>query len=132
MGSEMCIRDRNIDPAISDRPGRFDRIIDVPLPNTRQRHTMIQNILAKMPTEEIGKSVISSVAKKSEGLSGAWVREVVQCALIEAIYEGKDKLCGRNLETGLADVLKRRGMAYQPTPNLSDVIDSKNAEVYTV
>ena len=122
----------NIDPAISDRPGRFDRIIDVPLPNTRQRHTMIQNILAKMPTEEIGKSVISSVAKKSEGLSGAWVREVVQCALIEAIYEGKDKLCGRNLETGLADVLKRRGMAYQPTPNLSDVIDSKNAEVYTV
>tara|TARA_B100000575_G_C23126472_1_gene652723 strand:+ start:1199 stop:2653 length:1455 start_codon:yes stop_codon:yes gene_type:complete len=122
----------NIDPAISDRPGRFDRIIDVPLPNTRQRHTMIQNILAKMPSEEIGKSVISSVAKKSEGLSGAWVREVVQCALIEAIYEGKDKLCGRNLETGLADVLKRRGMAYQPTPNLSDVIDSKNAEVYTV
>ena len=122
----------SIEPAISDRPGKFDRIIDVPLPNTQQRHTMIQNILAKMPTEKIGESVISSVAKKSEGLSGAWVREVVQCALIEAIYEGKDKLCGRNLETGLADVLKRRGMAYQPTPNLSDVIDSKNAEVYTV
>ena len=65
----------NIDPAISDRPGRFDRIIDVPLPNVKQRELMIQNLLTNMPSEDMPKSVISAVAKKSEGLSGAWLRE---------------------------------------------------------
>ena len=121
----------NIDPAISDRPGRFDRIIDVPLPNVRQRRKMIQNLLTKMPSETITEEIVSMVAKKSEGLSGAWVREVVQCALIEAMYEGKDKLSGNNLQTGLEDVLRRRGMAYQSTPNLAQRLESRNAEVYT-
>ena len=59
------------------------------------------------------------------------MREVVQCALIEAMYEGKDKLSGNNLQTGLEDVLRRRGMAYQPTPNLAQRLESRNAEVYT-
>ena len=34
----------NIDPAISDRPGRFDRIIEVPLPDKAQRKEIIQNL----------------------------------------------------------------------------------------
>ena len=84
-----------------------------------------------MPSEKISKNIISIVAKKSEGLSGAWVREIVQCAFIEAMYEGKDKLSGNNLQTGLQDVLKRRGMAYQSTPNLAQRLDNKNIEVYT-
>ena len=37
----------NIDPAISDRPGRFDRIIDVPLPNFAQRIGIILTFSAK-------------------------------------------------------------------------------------
>ena len=71
------------------------------------------------------------MAKKSEGLSGAWVREVVQCALIDAMYEGKDNLSANNLQSGLEDVLKRRGMAYRSTPNLAQRLDNRNAEVYT-
>ena len=122
----------NIDPAISDRPGRFDRIIDVPLPNVKQRELMIQNLLTNMPSEDMSKSVISAVAKKSEGLSGAWLREVIQCSLIEAIYEGKEEIGVKNLEDGLVDVLKRRGMAYQPTPNLAELFDSRRADVYTI
>ena len=78
------------------------------------------------------KSVIAAVAKKSEGLSGAWLREVIQCSLIEAIYEGKERIGVKNLEDGLVDVLKRRGMAYQPTPSLGDLFDSRRADVYTI
>ena len=43
----------NIDPAISDRPGRFDRIIDVPLPDAEQRINILANLLAKMPTDNL-------------------------------------------------------------------------------
>ena len=122
----------NIDPAISDRPGRFDRIIDIPLPTKEQRSKIVKNILAKMPTEIIDDSVISELARKSDGLSGAWIREAVQSAFIEAIYQGKQTLDSINLKNGFKDVLKRRGMAYQSTPNLSLTIENKNAEVYTM
>ena len=74
----------NIDPAISDRPGRFDRIIEVPLPDRAQRKEIIQNLMRNMPTKIVFK-VIDKVASKSEGLSGAWIREVVQTSMIEAI-----------------------------------------------
>ena len=121
----------NIDPAISDRPGRFDRIIDVPLPNYSQRAGIISNILGKMPTENISEKDIAKVANSSSGLSGAWIREIVQTAMIEAIYSGREKVSAVDLELGLEDVLSRRGLAYKSTPNLSSEIKSKNAEIYT-
>ena len=122
----------NIDPAISDRPGRFDRIIEIPLPNNKQRLKIMENILLKMPSETIPRTTLTEISRKSEGLSGAWVREIVQSAFIEAIYQGRERLNAKDLQEGLADVLKRRGMAYQSTPNLAQVIESKNAEVYTM
>ena len=121
----------NIDPAISDRPGRFDRIIDVPLPNYSQRSGIISNILAKMPAEEISESEIAKIANRSSGLSGAWIREIVQTAMIEAIYAGREQVSAADLELGLKDVLVRRGLAYQSTPKLASEIEAKNAEVYT-
>ena len=46
----------NMNPAISDRPGRFDRIIDVPLPSKEQKRMIIQNLLSsylmKMSTNQ--------------------------------------------------------------------------------
>ena len=121
----------NIDPAISDRPGRFDRIIDVPLPNYSQRSGIISNILAKMPAEEISESEVAKIANRSSGLSGAWIREIVQTAMIEAIYAGREQVNAADLELGLKDVLVRRGLAYQSTPKLASEIERKNAEVYT-
>lgn len=122
----------NIDPAISDRPGRFDRIIDVPLPSKEQRRMIIQNLLSKLPHENVSKSILSDVARRSSGLSGAWIREVVQTGLIDAFHEGREKVTGKDLLAGLDDVLKRRGLAYRTTPNLNDHFSSKNSEVYTV
>jgi ATP-dependent 26S proteasome regulatory subunit len=92
----------------------------------------MENILLKMPSETIPRTTLTEISRKSEGLSGAWVREVVQSAFIEAIYQGRERLNAKDLQEGLADVLKRRGMAYQSTPNLAQVIESKNAEVYTM
>tara|TARA_B100000700_G_scaffold32238_1_gene30839 strand:- start:961 stop:2484 length:1524 start_codon:yes stop_codon:yes gene_type:complete len=118
----------NIDPAISDRPGRFDRIIEVPLPDKAQRKEIIQNLMRNMPTKIVSGKAIDKVAAKSEGLSGAWIREVVQTAMIEAISEDREEILVCDLEQGLKDVLQRRGMAYKATPRLSDS-GSRNSEV---
>ena len=118
----------NIDPAISDRPGRFDRIIEVPLPDRAQRKEIIQNLMRNMPTKIVSGKVIDKVSSKSEGLSGAWIREVVQTAMIEAISNDREEILAEDLEEGLKDVLQRRGMAYKPTPRLNDS-NGRNSEV---
>ncbi len=118
----------NIDPAISDRPGRFDRIIEVPLPDRTQRKEIIQNLMRNMPTKIVSGKVIDKVSSKSEGLSGAWIREVVQTAMIEAISNDREEILACDLEEGLKDVLMRRGMAYKPTPRLNDS-GGRNSEV---
>ena len=119
----------NIDPAISDRPGRFDRIIQVPLPGKEQRKQIIQNLLKVMPSEKITNKNLVSIASRSSGLSGAWIKELVQTSFIEAISNGREKVTLADLEYGLQDVLGRRGMAYIPTMTLKGN-KSDNSSVY--
>ena len=125
------IHTENIVPAISDRPGRFDRIIEVPLPDKNQRKEIIQNLMRNMPTKIHSGKAIDKIASKSKGLSGAWIREVVQTAMIEAISDERCEIDVCDLESGLKDVLQRRGMAYKPTPGLN-VDGGRNTEVSVV
>jgi ATP-dependent 26S proteasome regulatory subunit len=122
----------NIDPAISDRPGRFDRIIEIPLPSQSQRKKVLRNYLRKLDCEEGIEETVATVDKSTDGLSGAWVREIAQTALIEAMYNGRQEIGKEDLISALKDVLKRRDMAYQPTTSLSLKISQKNAETYTM
>ena len=115
-----------VSPIVMDE--LFDRIIEVPLPDKAQRKEIIQNLMRNMPTKIVSGKAIDKVAAKSEGLSGAWIREVVQTAMIEAISEDREEILVCDLEQGLKDVLQRRGMSYKATPRLSDS-GSRNSEV---
>ena len=55
----------NIDPAISDRPGRFDRIIEVGLPKPTQRREIIEILLRKYPVAKITKTTVNHLVKHS-------------------------------------------------------------------
>ena len=44
------------------------------------------------------------------------------------ISHDRDEILAEDLEEGLKDVLQRRGMAYKPTPRLSDS-GGRNSEV---
>jgi ATP-dependent 26S proteasome regulatory subunit len=84
-----------------------------------------------MPTKIHSGKAIDKIASKSKGLSGAWIREVVQTAMIEAISDERCEIDVCDLESGLKDVLQRRGMAYKPTPGLN-VDGGRNTEVSVV
>ena len=119
-----------IDPAIADRPGRFDRIVEVGLPDKEQRFHILHHHLKPMnvaPT--VNRGVIERLAKTSDGLTGAWLREVVQSALIASIAEERDIITKDDLTASLKDILKRRGMAYRVGQYDSDSKESANAYV---
>ena len=90
------------------------------MPDKSQRKEIIQNLIRNMPSKMTRNDAIERIASKSSGLSGAWIREVVQTALIEAISNGREEIEVSDMEFGLKDVLERRGMAYKPTPRLGD------------
>ena len=97
-----------------------------------QRKKVLLNYLRKLECEDGIEQIVARVARSTDGLTGAWVREIAQTALIEAMYNGKKKIAKEHLISALKDVLNRRGMAYQPTTNLSAKISEKNAEPYTM
>ena len=109
----------NIDPAISDRPGRFDRIIEVGLPKPTQRREIIEILLRKYPVAKITKTTVNHLVKHSSELSGAWIREIVQSALILAISQQRREIMDSDLIESIGDVLNRRGLPYKPTPVLN-------------
>jgi transitional endoplasmic reticulum ATPase len=67
----------NLDPAFR-RPGRFDRIIFVPPPDTESRASILQLKLNNKPTEAID---FNSIAKRTEHYSGADIDAIIDIAI---------------------------------------------------
>ncbi len=119
-----------IDPAIADRPGRFDRIVEVGLPDKEQRfHILHQHLKSMDVAPTVNREAIERLAKTSDGLTGAWLREIIQSALIASISADRDLITKEDLTASLKDILKRRGMAYRITPYGAAAQESANAYV---
>jgi ATP-dependent Zn protease len=73
-----------IEPALL-RPGRFDQLIYVPLPNEKGRQEILSTALSKAPLD--GDVVLAELADMTEGLSGADLQEVCKRACKFAIRE---------------------------------------------
>ncbi len=72
----------NLDPAFR-RPGRFDRIVFVPPPDTASRESILRLKLKNKPTATID---LQTIAKKAEYYSGADIDAIIDIA-IEQILE---------------------------------------------
>jgi cell division protease FtsH len=82
-----------LDPALL-RPGRFDRHVEIPLPNLKERAAILA-VHAK------GKSLASDVdfavvARSTPGFSGADLANLVNEAAIFAVRAGRDQITGED------------------------------------
>lgn len=78
-----------LDPAIL-RPGRFDRIIHVPLPDINGRMEIFRIHLSKMSLEE--DINVRQLAELTEGFSGADIKAVCVEAGYNAIRDGRTRV----------------------------------------
>jgi len=92
----------NLDNALADRPGRFDLRINFDLPNYELRDHILKKYLSDV-TEE--KLEISSLIKKTEGLSGAYLREIIITAYMISL-EKKGEVTQEILEEAANSVLE--------------------------
>ncbi|NPA38382.1 MAG: CDC48 family AAA ATPase [Candidatus Nanohaloarchaeota archaeon] len=77
-----------IDPALL-RPGRFDRIIEIPLPDEKARLEIFKVHTRKMPLAKDVK--LEELAKETEGFTGADIEAVCREAAMNALREARAK-----------------------------------------
>jgi len=77
-----------LDPAIL-RPGRFDRLIEVPLPEKKGRETIFGIHMKNMPLHKID---FDSILTKTDNFSGAEIKAVCTEAGYFAIRENRKKV----------------------------------------
>jgi hypothetical protein len=74
-----------IEPAIKDRPSRFDVVLEIGLPRVEARRQILEQQLRHVVVDA---HLLDAAAIATDGLSGAQVREVSILTLQEAIYRG--------------------------------------------
>ena len=81
------------------RPGRFDRMIHIPLPDDEGRLSIMKIHTRGM---NIGKEVdLMDIAKRSEGLNGADLRAVCMEAGMFAIRSGHEQVMQEDFDKAL-------------------------------
>ncbi|HEU98109.1 MAG: proteasome-activating nucleotidase [Fervidicoccaceae archaeon] len=105
-----------LDPAIL-RPGRFDRIIEVPLPDKKGRYEIFLVHVRKM---NIDKSVdIGKLAELSEGFVGAEIKATCVEAGYFAIREGREKVKMEDFLRALEKIKERKKQTSLEVPQVS-------------
>jgi cell division protease FtsH len=90
-----------LDPALT-RPGRLDRLIQVPAPDRRGREQILKVHTAGKP---IGDDVdLNRIALRTPGMAGADLEQVVNEACMEAVRAGVSVVSGDHFDAALATV----------------------------
>ncbi|MGC8586206.1 MAG: CDC48 family AAA ATPase [Candidatus Micrarchaeia archaeon] len=90
-----------IDPALL-RPGRFDKIIEIPLPDEKARYEIFKVHTRKMPLDKDVK--LEELAKQTENYTGAEIENIVREAGMNAIRSNRDKVNKHDFEVAMQEV----------------------------
>ena len=88
------------------RPGRFDRIIEIGLPDSSARNKILKILTKNMP---LSKSInLKQIANKTEGFSGAELKALVMEAGMKAISEGEKSVSESDFSLALSTIEDNR------------------------
>lgn len=91
-----------LEPALAMRPGRIDQAVEIKLPDADSRRRLFELYLGGVPTGEIA---IDPLVEATDGVSAAFVRELVRRAVLLAADESDDgprPLESRHLDQALS------------------------------
>ncbi|MCL4404477.1 AAA family ATPase, partial [Candidatus Marsarchaeota archaeon] len=90
-----------IDPALL-RPGRFDKIIEIPMPDEEARLAILNVYIKRMP---VAKDVnVHELAKATEGYTGAEIENLTREAGMNAIRANRNEVTAKDFEQALREI----------------------------
>ncbi|GAM18794.1 hypothetical protein SAMD00019534_019690, partial [Acytostelium subglobosum LB1] len=104
IGATNC--PETLDPALT-RPGRFDRIIAVPIPDFKGRKDILEYYLSKVIHN---KAEINSdkIARATPGFTGADLSNLINTAAIKAVLHGQEEVSLKLIDEARDDILMGR------------------------
>ena len=98
-------RVQDLDSALL-RPGRFDRIIRIPVPNKKSRGQLLDYYLGKVKFAGFAnKSEKEDLLDCSRGMTGADIKNMVNQAALLAVSSGKSQVSGEQLQIAIDKIL---------------------------
>ena len=97
------------------RPGRFDRVIEIPLPNEEARASILEIHMGRMPKTK-GVS-IDYLVSGTEGFSGAELKALTVEAGMCAIREKRKRATKSDFSNAMKSVIKKRSDKKGEAPN---------------
>jgi AAA+ superfamily predicted ATPase len=82
----------SMDEALINRPGRFHNKVLVPYPDPEDRKTMLHKFLSAMnahPDPSVGKESVETVINMTGGLTGDYIKDLVNTVCLHAIEDGR-------------------------------------------
>lgn len=86
------------------RPGRFDRIIEVPVPNYEGRLEILKIHTSRMSMDE--NISLQDIATKADGATGAELKAICTEAGMYAIREGRDHIVASDFDHAINKILE--------------------------
>ena len=94
-----------MDPAIL-RPGRFDRLVEIPLPDKSGREEILKIYLKKIKLD--GAIDLPYLVNSTEGMSGAELKEIITEAGMNAIRDSRRSVRMADLNLSLTAIKKKK------------------------
>lgn len=108
----------DLDDALRDRPGRFDVILTIGLPDSDARYPMLEN-LCKAHNVGITEKQLTRLVSMTNNFSGAWLAEIFESGKLVALSQGRENdLLWDDIIASIEDIQDRRRVAYEKTPTL--------------
>jgi ATPase family associated with various cellular activities (AAA) len=93
-----------LEPALAARPGRVDLALELPLPDTPARERLL---LLYAHEIELDATTLRGLVERSEGVTGAFIKELMRQAALRAALEHR-AATGGDAQAALEDLLQER------------------------
>jgi hypothetical protein len=95
-----------LEPALAARPGRVDLAVEVPLPDLDARRRLFELYARGLPLDSPD---LDAVAKRTEGVTASFFRELLRQAALEAAEGGSEVVRGEHIDRALDRLLDHAG-----------------------
>lgn len=95
-----------LDSAILSRPGRFDKVVQIDVPDHKLRERYLGHLFRKLPS--ITAKDVTYMADETEGVSMAFLKEVFVVTASRAIMVGETP-SRKHVDDALTEILKQYG-----------------------
>jgi ATP-dependent Zn protease len=98
---------QDVDPALK-RAGRFDTIVEIPLPDKERRQAIVAHYLHKIPAERVGSLDLERIAHITRGFNNADLKELVRVAALQAAEQDAARVEEHHFDIAISKIKSQK------------------------